>query len=78
MVRPAVLALLVCVLTAGAAVISFARGSWLGLLWLPPTALTSNMAWYYARRPRSKAPSTGGAGCVDGGSCGACTRRART
>ena len=34
MVPPAVLAPIVCVLASGAAVLSFARGSWLGVVWL--------------------------------------------
>ncbi|MER8009535.1 MULTISPECIES: hypothetical protein [unclassified Streptomyces] len=76
MVRPAVLAPIVCVLASGAAVMSFARGSWLGVIWLLLAGLTSNMAWYYARRARSAAPAPGVGGCADGRSCGACTRGA--
>ncbi|MFD8308535.1 hypothetical protein ACFV29_40405 [Streptomyces sp. NPDC059690] len=76
MLRPAVIAPIVCVLASGAAVLSFARESWLGVVWLLLAGLTSNMAWYYARRARSGARAAGAGGCADGGSCGACMRRA--
>ena len=46
-------ALLVCVLTLAAAVLSFVRGNWLGVVWLLLTGLSSNMAWYYLRRARA-------------------------
>ncbi|RKN45928.1 hypothetical protein [Streptomyces hoynatensis] len=46
-------ALLVCALTLAAAVLSFVRGNWLGVVWLLMTGLSSNMAWYYARRART-------------------------
>ncbi|MFI8234808.1 hypothetical protein ACIGDI_39030 [Streptomyces sp. NPDC085900] len=77
MVRPAVLAPIVCVLASGAAVMSFARESWLGVIWLLLAGLTSNMAWYYARRARSGVSAPGVGGCADSGSCAACTRGAR-
>ncbi|MDF4250317.1 hypothetical protein [Streptomyces sp. WMMB303] len=43
-------ATLICVLAAVAAVVSFANGSWLGVVWVLLAGLTSNMAWYYHRR----------------------------
>ena len=42
-----------CLLTLLAAVLSFARGGWLGVPWLLMTGLSSNMAWYYHRRSRA-------------------------
>lgn len=41
-----------CLLSAAAAAVSFASGSWLGILWILLAGLSSNMAWYYLRRPR--------------------------
>lgn len=52
MSRPAVLALAVCVLATAAAVVSFARGAWVGIVWVLLAGLTSNMAWYQVRRAR--------------------------
>ncbi|MCF6521880.1 hypothetical protein [Streptomyces sp. JJ36] len=49
----AVAALLLCLLAVAAAVLSFARGSWLGVVWVLLAGLTSNMAWYYLRRARA-------------------------
>ncbi|MDF3297250.1 hypothetical protein [Streptomyces tropicalis] len=46
-------ALVVCVLAVAAAVVSFARGSWLGVVWVLLAGLSSNMAWYYVRRGRA-------------------------
>ncbi|WP_432108719.1 hypothetical protein [Streptomyces sp. AA1529] len=43
-------ATLICALAAVAAVVSFANGSWLGVVWVLLAGLTSNMAWYYHRR----------------------------
>ncbi|MFF2330313.1 MULTISPECIES: hypothetical protein [unclassified Streptomyces] len=54
MPRLALYATLVCVLAVVAAVISFARGSWLGIVWVLLAGLSSNMAWYYVRRRRSE------------------------
>jgi hypothetical protein len=46
----------VCVLAAAAAVVSFVKGSWLmGIVWVLLAGLSSNMAWYYARRTRAAA-----------------------
>ena len=62
--RLAVFALVVCLLAVTAAVVSFTRGSWLGLVWVLMAGLCSNMAWYYLRRARavrrpSAPPATG-------------------
>ncbi|GAA3305673.1 hypothetical protein [Streptomyces cinereospinus] len=53
MPRLALYALAVCVLAAAAAVLSFTRGSWLGVVWVLLAGLSSNMAWYYLRRGRA-------------------------
>ncbi|HEX5566336.1 MAG TPA: hypothetical protein VFY14_05275 [Streptomyces sp.] len=50
--RLAVFALIVCGLAIAAAVVSFVQGSWLGIIWVLLTGLSSNMAWYYLRRSR--------------------------
>ncbi|WP_349307928.1 MULTISPECIES: hypothetical protein [unclassified Streptomyces] len=55
MPRLAVYALTVCVLTVAAAVISFANGSWLGILWVLMAGLSSNMCWYYLRKAKADA-----------------------
>ncbi len=52
MPRLAVYALAVCLLAVAAAVVSFARGSWLGVVWVLMAGLSSNMTWYYVRRAR--------------------------
>ncbi|TLS42847.1 hypothetical protein FE633_28945 [Streptomyces montanus] len=67
MPRLALYALVVCVLSVAAAVVSFARGSWLGIVWVLMAGLSSNMTWYYARRNnRNKARRTPDAGSVTG------------
>jgi hypothetical protein len=48
--RLAVYAGCVCALAAVAAVVSFIRGEWVGIVWVLLAGLTSNMTWYYARR----------------------------
>ncbi|GAB1330026.1 hypothetical protein [Streptomyces sennicomposti] len=53
MPRLALYSLIVCVLTAAAAVVSFAQGSWLGIVWVLLAGLSSNMTWYYVRRGRA-------------------------
>ncbi|WP_369388834.1 hypothetical protein AB5J72_15500 [Streptomyces sp. CG1] len=53
--RLALYALVVCVLAVAAAVVSFARGSWLGIVWVLLAGLTSNMTWYYVKRGRAAA-----------------------
>ncbi|MET9844260.1 hypothetical protein ACFZC6_08870 [Streptomyces ossamyceticus] len=50
--RLALYALVVCLLAITAAVVSFARGSWLGVVWVLMAGLSSNMAWYYVRRAK--------------------------
>ncbi|MEU6085785.1 hypothetical protein ABZ865_03090 [Streptomyces sp. NPDC047085] len=55
MPRIALYALVVCVLAVAAAVVSFAQGSWLGIVWVLLAGLASNMCWYYARRGRAAA-----------------------
>lgn len=53
MSRLALYALTVCVLAITAAVVSFAMGSWLGVVWVLLAGLSSNMTWYYVRRDRT-------------------------
>ncbi|GAA5050847.1 hypothetical protein HUT11_14810 [Streptomyces seoulensis] len=52
MPRLALYTLIVCLLAVAAAVVSFARGSWLGVVWVLLAGLSSNMTWYYVRRGR--------------------------
>ncbi|WP_406860585.1 hypothetical protein ABZO31_09045 [Streptomyces sp. HUAS MG47] len=52
MPRLALYALAVCLLAVVAAVVSFASGSWLGVIWVLLAGLSSNMAWYYLRRAK--------------------------
>ncbi|MET7512763.1 hypothetical protein ABZS88_04665 [Streptomyces sp. NPDC005480] len=54
MPRLALYALVVCVLSTAAAVVAFVQGSLLGIVWVLLAGLTSNMAWYYARRARAE------------------------
>ncbi|MGP4051072.1 hypothetical protein [Streptomyces sp. 2A115] len=54
MSRLALYALVVCVLAVAAAVVSFAQGSWLGIVWVLLAGLSSNMTWYYLRRDRAR------------------------
>ncbi|MET8180721.1 hypothetical protein [Streptomyces sp. NPDC005336] len=53
MPRLALYTLAVCVLAIAAAVVSFARGSWLGVVWILLAGISSNMTWYYARKARA-------------------------
>ncbi|MBL1119232.1 hypothetical protein JK364_43765 [Streptomyces sp. 110] len=63
MPRLALYTLAVCVLAIAAAVVSFARGSWLGVVWILIAGISSNMAWYYLRKARAeRGSSTGAAG----------------
>ncbi|MER6101143.1 hypothetical protein ABT115_02035 [Streptomyces sp. NPDC001832] len=55
MPRLALYAIAVCVLAVVAAVISFAQGRWLGIVWVLLAGLSSNMAWFYHRRQRAQA-----------------------
>ncbi|MGW6458192.1 hypothetical protein ACWF94_20155 [Streptomyces sp. NPDC055078] len=62
MPRLALYALVVCALAVTAAVVSFAQGMWLGIIWVLLAGLSSNMAYYYLRKAkvdRSAAGSTG-------------------
>lgn len=52
MPRLALYALVVCVLSVGAAVVAFVNGSWLGIVWVLLAGMSSNMWWYYRRRDR--------------------------
>ncbi|MEU6627291.1 MULTISPECIES: hypothetical protein [Streptomyces] len=52
MPRIALYALVVCVLAVVAAVVSFAQGSLLGIVWVLIAGLSSNMTWFYVRRHR--------------------------
>ncbi|MGP4001645.1 hypothetical protein [Streptomyces sp. 8N706] len=54
MPRLAVYAVLVCVLALAAAVVSFTRGSLLGIVWIMMAAVSSNMAWFYVRKARAE------------------------
>ncbi|MFH8730191.1 MULTISPECIES: hypothetical protein [unclassified Streptomyces] len=54
MPRLALYALVVCVLSTAAAVVAFVQGSLLGIVWVLLAGLTSNMAWYYARRAKAE------------------------
>ncbi len=53
MPRLGVYALIVCVLAVAAAAVSFAQGSWLGIVWVLLAGLSSNMAWYYVKRAKA-------------------------
>ncbi|MCP9946080.1 hypothetical protein LUX12_16760 [Streptomyces somaliensis] len=52
MPRLALLALAVCVLATAAAVVSFVRGNWFGVVWVLLAGVSSNMCWYYWKRAR--------------------------
>ncbi|WP_329573801.1 hypothetical protein [Streptomyces sp. NBC_01361] len=54
MPRLALYALVVCALSTAAAVVAFVQGSLLGIVWVLLAGLTSNMAWYYARRAKAE------------------------
>jgi len=59
MPRLAVYAVIVCVLSVAAAVVSFMEGSWLGIVWVLLAGLSSNMAWYYVKRAKGQKSVTG-------------------
>ncbi|MEU2158605.1 MULTISPECIES: hypothetical protein [unclassified Streptomyces] len=59
MPRLALYALVICVLAISAAVVSFAQGSWLGIVWVLLGGLSSNMAIYYFRRAKADRAQTG-------------------
>ncbi|HSX99921.1 MAG TPA: hypothetical protein VLG91_21435 [Streptomyces sp.] len=58
--RLAVYALIVCLLAVAAAVVSFSRGSWLGVVWVLMAGLSSNMTYYYARKAKLERSGTAG------------------
>lgn len=77
MPRVAVLALVVCVLSAAAAVVSFVQGNWLGVVWVALVGVSSNTAWYLHRkakadRRRTAACPTGKVPASCAVRCGAC------
>jgi hypothetical protein len=61
MPRLALYALIVCVLSVAAAVVSFVQGNWLGVVWILLAAVSSNLAWFQVRRGRAqrRGPVTG-------------------
>ncbi|GCB49926.1 hypothetical protein [Streptomyces sp. NL15-2K] len=59
MPRLALYALAVCVLSVAAAVVSFAQGSFLGIVWVLLAGLSSNMTWYYVKREKARKSLTG-------------------
>jgi uncharacterized membrane protein len=59
MPRLALYALVVCVLAVAAAVVSFARGNLLGIVWVLLAGLSSNMCWYYLKRAKDRKSVTG-------------------
>ncbi|WP_405678420.1 hypothetical protein OG292_29795 [Streptomyces sp. NBC_01511] len=60
MPRLALYALVVCLLSTAAAVVSFVRGeSWLGVVWVLLAGLSSNMAWYYLRKAKTAGRAVG-------------------
>jgi hypothetical protein len=54
MPRLALYAFVVCALATAAAVVSFAQGSWLGVVWILVAGLSSNMCWYYVRKGKAE------------------------
>ncbi|MGW7416563.1 hypothetical protein [Streptomyces sp. NPDC054863] len=52
MPRLALYALVVCLLSVAAAVVSFAEGNLLGIVWVLLAGVSSNMTWYYVRRAK--------------------------
>ncbi|NNN36000.1 hypothetical protein HLK59_37685 [Streptomyces sp. S3(2020)] len=54
MPRLALYALIVCLLALAAAVVSFAQGSFLGIVWVLIVGLSSNMCWYYVKRGKAE------------------------
>ncbi|KOT86383.1 hypothetical protein ADK70_20580 [Streptomyces rimosus subsp. pseudoverticillatus] len=61
MPRLAVFALVVCALAVAAAVVSFAQGSWLGIVWILMAGISSNMAWFYVRKAKMERAGEEGA-----------------
>jgi cytochrome b subunit of formate dehydrogenase len=52
--RITLLASVVCVLALVAAGVSFAKGSFLGVVWILLAGLSSNMAWLYLRKAKAQ------------------------
>ncbi|QKW19356.1 hypothetical protein HUT16_09985 [Kitasatospora sp. NA04385] len=52
MPRNALYASTVLVLAVIAAVVSFAKGNWYGVVWVLMAAVASNIAWYHLRKDR--------------------------
>ncbi|MEU1518206.1 hypothetical protein ABZ490_39710 [Streptomyces sp. NPDC005811] len=59
MPRLAIYTLVVCLLAVAAAVVSFAQGSFLGVIWVLLAGLSSNMTWYYVKRDKARKSVTG-------------------
>ncbi|MFI7409966.1 hypothetical protein ACIBU0_15000 [Streptomyces sp. NPDC049627] len=53
MPRLALYALVVCLLSVAAAIVSFAQGSLLGIVWVLLAGLSSNMCWYYVKHRKA-------------------------
>jgi hypothetical protein len=53
MPRLALYALVVCLLSVAAAVVSFVNGSLLGIIWVLLAGVSSNMWWYYHRKSKA-------------------------
>ncbi|MER6959582.1 hypothetical protein ACWD4O_07495 [Streptomyces sp. NPDC002623] len=66
MPRLALYTLVVCVLAVAAAVVSFAQGSFLGVVWVLLAGLSSNMTWYYVRREKLRKAAAAAAADVTG------------
>jgi len=59
MPRLALYALIVCALAVAAAVVSFAQGNLLGIVWVLLAGLSCNMTWYYLKRDKARKSVTG-------------------
>ena len=62
MPRLALYSLVVCILAVAAAVVSFAQGSWLGIVWVLRAGLSSHRAWYCLRRAKAERQARGATG----------------
>ncbi|WP_320772732.1 hypothetical protein [Streptomyces sp. CRN 30] len=63
MPRLALYALVVCLLSVAAAVVSFVEGAWpVGVVWVLLAGLSSNMTWFYVRRSRAQQAGAGAEG----------------
>ncbi|MFE1319423.1 hypothetical protein [Kitasatospora phosalacinea] len=52
MPRNALYAAIVLVLAVAAAVVSFTKGNWYGVIWVLMACVASNITWYYLRKDR--------------------------